>query len=260
MGNEVTTLDKRDGVATLTLNRPQALNALTSQLLNEIYYSLRNCEADPTVRAVIITGAGRGFCAGADIASGNSADEIQDPDIGMERYSRVIRLLRSMEKPVLAAVNGAAAGAGLGIALACDLRIASATARFGAAFVRVGLASDSGVAYHLLRLVGTGRATDLLFSGRLINADEALSLGIVNRVAPAEKFAADASTWAGELAKGPTRAIGFTKRIINVSLTLALPAVLDIEAYGQGVTGKTLDNQEGVKAFSERREPQFQGR
>lgn len=260
MGYQSLILETRDGVGVMTLNRPQALNALTPNLLNDIYYALRECEESATVRAVMITGAGRGFCAGADISGKSEGDEPRDPDIGMERYSRVIRLLRSIEKPVLGAINGAAAGAGLGIALACDLRIAADTARFGTAFVRVGLASDSGVAYHLLRLAGAGRATDLLFSGRLVNAEEALSLGMVNRVAPADGFAQAAMEWATQLAAGPTKALGFTKQIINNSYTLPLAAVLDFEAYGQYLTGKTEDNREGVRAFSERRDPRFQGR
>lgn len=260
MGYEALILERQAGVGKITLNRPQALNALTSGLLNDIYYALRECEADDGVRAVMITGAGRGFCAGADISGSAGNGPIRDPDIGMERYSRVIRLLRSIEKPVLGAVNGAAAGAGLGIALACDLRIASDTARFGAAFARVGLASDSGVAYHLLRLVGLGTTTELLFSGRLINAAEALDLGVVNRVVPAEELAQAAGEWAERLAGGPTKALGFTKQIINNSLTLPLAAVLDFEAYGQYLTGKTEDNKEGVRAFAEKREPRFQGR
>ncbi|MGI8551553.1 MAG: enoyl-CoA hydratase/isomerase family protein, partial [Dehalococcoidia bacterium] len=236
MEYEALIFEKQNGVGQITLNRPQALNALTSRLLNDIYYALRECDEDPSLRAVMITGAGRGFCAGADISGKSEGVEVPDPDIGMERYSRVIRLLRSIQKPVLGAINGAAAGAGLGIALACDLRIAVENARFGAAFVRVGLASDSAVAYHLLRLVGIGKATELLFSGRLVNADEALSLGLVNRVVPAAGFAQAAGEWAAQLAQGPTKALGFTKQIINSSLTLPLPAVLEFEAYGQYIT------------------------
>jgi 2-(1,2-epoxy-1,2-dihydrophenyl)acetyl-CoA isomerase len=253
-------LNRQDGLATITLNRPQALNALTPGLLNEIYDALRECDEDADVRALMLTGAGRGFCAGADISGRGDGGAVREPDIGMERYNRVIRLLRGTQKPVLGAVNGAAAGAGLGIALACDLRIASDAARFGAAFVRVGLASDSAVAYHLLRLTGIGKATELLFSGRLVNADEALTVGLVNRVAPAGEFLDAATAWGRQLAQGPTKALGFTKQIINSSLTLPLAAVLEFEAYGQYVTGKTEDNAEGVRAFAEKRDPRFQGR
>ena len=260
MSYEALILERQEGLSTITLNRPQALNALTPRLLNEVYDALRECDEDGSVRAVMITGAGRGFCAGADI-SGRAGDEaVREPEIGMERYNRVIRLLRGIQKPVLGAVNGAAAGAGLGIALACDLRIASESARFGAAFVRVGLASDSAVAYHLLRLVGIGKATDLLFSGRVVGADEALALGLVNRVAPAGEFLDAATAWARQLAQGPTTALGFTKQILNSSLTLPLGAVLEFEAYGQYITGRTADNAEGVQAFGEKREPRFQGR
>ena len=260
MSYEALILGRQDGLATITFNRPQALNALTPQLLNEIHDALRECDEDTNVRAMLLTGAGRGFCAGADISGRGGEEGVRDPDIGMERYNRVIRLLRGIQKPVLGAINGAAAGAGLGIALACDLRIASSTARFGAAFVRVGLASDSAVAYHLLRLVGIGKATELLFGGRLVNADEALALGLVNRVAAADAFMEAATEWGRQLAQGPTRALGFTKQIINSSLTLPLAAVLEFEAYGQYVTGKTEDNSEGIRAFAEKREPRFQGR
>lgn len=260
MAFETLILDKQAGVGTLTLNRPHALNALTPQLLNDIYDALHECAGDAGVRAIMLTGAGRGFCAGADISGRSDGAEVREPDLGMERYSRVIRLLRETPKPVLGAINGAAAGAGLGIALACDLRLASETARFGAAFARVGLASDSAVAYHLIRLIGLGKATDLLFSGRLVPADEALALGLVNRIASPAEFGPAATAWAAQLAQGPTKALGFTKQIINASLSLPLAPVLEFEAYGQYITGKTEDHQEGVLAFAERREPRFQGR
>ncbi len=261
MGYDTVIVEKDGGVARVMMNRPDSLNAANSHLLNDLFYSLDELRLDADVRCVVVTGAGRGFCSGADI--GGNADEgkpVRDPDLGIERYNRIIRTVRGMAKPVIAGVNGAAAGFGFGLALASDIRIASEKAKFVTAFSRIALSSDSGVAYWLPKIVGHQKATDLLFSSRVVVADEALQLGFVNEVVPMDDFEKRVSDVAAQYAKAATRAIGLTKKILNNSWELPLAAHLDFEAHAQSLTGASYDFEEGVKAFQEKREPQFQGR
>ncbi|WP_242823204.1 enoyl-CoA hydratase/isomerase family protein [Thermaerobacter subterraneus] len=260
-GRYTTILAEREGgVLTLTLNRPEVLNAFNRTMTSELLDALRRAERDPGVRCVVITGAGRAFSAGEDLKSRQEGGEKSFIASLRERYNPLIWKIRTMEKPVLAAVNGVAAGAGLGLALACDLRLASEQARFGQVFVKVGLAPDSGTSLFLLQLVGPARAAEMAFFGDLVPAGEALRMGLVNRVVPHEELAEATRQWAQRLAAGATRAIGLAKRAFNFAAGARLAEVLEYEAYLQEIAGHTADHAEGVQAFLEKREPRFQGR
>jgi|FaiFalDrversion3_1042247.scaffolds.fasta_scaffold00008_2 2-(1,2-epoxy-1,2-dihydrophenyl)acetyl-CoA isomerase len=249
----------RDGVATLTLNRPEALNALNRPMLAELRAALREAERDPRVRCLVLTGAGKAFCAGQDL------EELEPEEQDVLEYLRehvnpIILHLRRMEKPVLAAVNGVAAGAGWSLALACDLRMASADARFLTAFVQVGLVPDAGSTYFLPRLVGLGRAFELCALSDSLSAEEALQWGLVNWVVPPGELRDRAGEMASRLAQGPTRAYGLLKRALFRSVEGDLASALDYEAMLQKVATRTEDHREGWRAFRERRPPRFTGR
>jgi 2-(1,2-epoxy-1,2-dihydrophenyl)acetyl-CoA isomerase len=256
-------VDRANRVATLTLNRPSVLNAFNDQLLADLSAALRDAERDPDVRSVIITGAGRGFCAGQDLQSRRDIFERGEvPHLGAglrDRYKPIVLRIRTMEKPVIAAVNGVAAGAGCGLALACDIRTAADGATLSTAFARVGLAFDSGTSFFLPRLVGLGRALELGFTGEAISAQEAERMGLVNHVYPGEELMAKTRELAGRLAGGATRAIGLIKRDLNRAVTVDLETALDYEAYQQEIAGQTADFREGVMAFSEKRQPRYTG-
>ena len=263
MDYETIVFEKSDGVAKLSLNRPDTLNSLNTQLITELYEALEASAKDPEVRCIVITGMGRGFCSGADASDlGDKSVETGAEDFGirMERYNRVIRCLRDIGKPVIASVNGAAVAAGMNLALACDMRIASEQARFGEVFVRVGLSPDNGGGYLLWRLVGLGKATELMFTGKIIDAREALKIGLVNEVVPHDELEKATMELATQMAKGPTRAIGLAKKILNKGMETDLATLLDFEAFAQYQTASSQDSKEGVKAFMERREPDFKGR
>ncbi len=255
--------EKKDGIAKISLNRPEKLNALNNHMITELYESLKESERDPQIRCIVLTGVGRGFCAGADVGDlGSKSVEEGAEDFGtrMERYNRVIRALRDIEKPIIASVNGVAVAAGMNLALACDIRIASDSARFGEVFVKVGLSPDCGGGYLLWRLVGLGKATELMFTGDIIDAEEAQRIGLVNKVVPGDELEKATAEYAGKLAKGPTKAIGLSKKILNKGMETDLTTLLDFEAFAQYQTASSEDCNEGVKAFTERREPNFNGR
>jgi 2-(1,2-epoxy-1,2-dihydrophenyl)acetyl-CoA isomerase len=249
----------RDGaVLTLTLNRPDVLNALNAATQKALAAALREARADD-VRAVVITGAGRGFCVGQDLTEFRE----QAGDIGGRLrglYHPNIKAIRALEKPVIPAVNGAAAGAGLSLACACDLRIASDEATFVPAFVNVGLVPDSGSTFFVTRLVGQARAFEWLCSGRRLTAAEAHHWGVVSEVVEAAELAARTGEVAKELAELPTKAIGMTKRLLDRAPTATLDDQLEWEAQLQTVATQTADFREGVAAFLEKRRPNFQGR
>ena len=252
-------LTTRDGaVLTITLNRPDVLNAFNADLHRALFAALTEAQADD-VRAVVITGAGRGFCVGQDLTEFREAPG----DIGERlrgNYHPNILALRTLEKPVLAAVNGPAAGAGLSFACACDLRLAAAGATFVPAFINIGLVPDSGGTYFVRRLLGTARAFEWMTSGRRLSAVEALEWGLVSEVVEDKKLAERAAERAAALAAMPTRGIGLTKRLFDHAENATLEEQLELEAQLQTAATKTADFREGVDAFLEKREPRFEGR
>ena len=255
---------ERDGAVTmLTLNRPDVLNAFDESLTEGLNASLTDCAADTTVRAVVITGAGRAFSAGQDLNDRLAMVE-KDGDLNLgnelrRRYHPAIAAIRDMRKPVIAAVNGVAAGAGLGLAIACDIRVAASSATFRPAWGRVGLVPDAGSAFFLPRLVGWGRALDMLLTGETVSADEALRIGLVTRVWPDAEFAVKARELARTLAAGATEAFALTKEGLNASMARGFAEFLDHEAALQDRAGRTHDYAEGVRAFSDKRAAKMEG-
>jgi 2-(1,2-epoxy-1,2-dihydrophenyl)acetyl-CoA isomerase len=246
-------------VAMLTLDRPEALNALTVGLKVAIRRELERIAADRAVRTVILTGAGRAFCAGQDLAERERPDAAPLDEELRQRYNPIIRALRSMGQPVIAAVNGVAAGAGASLAFACDLRIAAADARFVLAFGRIGLVPDSGATWFLPRLVGAARAAEIALVGDPITADEALRIGLVSRVVPADDLMPEARALADRVAAGAPLAMALTKGALDRAWSIDLETALDGEAKLQGIAGASADHAEGLAAFREKRPPQFSG-
>jgi 2-(1,2-epoxy-1,2-dihydrophenyl)acetyl-CoA isomerase len=247
-----------DGIGTITLNRPEALNALNAPMRRELLTTLRNASRDEAVRCVVITGEGRGFCSGADLRGGD--DERDFRKVLTSEYNPLIIAIRDLPKPVVAAVNGVAAGAGVSLALACDLVYASEEARFIQAFVRIGLIPDSGSTRTLVRTLGRHRAAELMFFGEPMSAAEAAAAGLINKVFAATEFADGVREIARRLAAAPTAAIGLAKRSINTAEQADLAASLAYEAALQVVAGGTADHAEGLAAFAEKRDPHFTGR
>jgi len=258
--------DLSDNVFTLTFNRPEVLNAFNDQMAEEVQDALKKAERDEAARCLVLTGAGKGFCAGQDLgAMRDRAAQEQGGDISfrahlLKTYNPIVSKLRSLEKPVIAQINGAAAGAGLGMALACDLRYAAAGAKLRAAFSGIALAPDSAVSFHLPRLIGHARAYELAITNQPIPAEEALPLGLVNQVFPADQLASAVREIAVKLAHGPTKAFGLTKRAMNKAFSMNVDEALDYEANLQETAGRTADHKEGVAAFLEKRAPKFTGK
>jgi 2-(1,2-epoxy-1,2-dihydrophenyl)acetyl-CoA isomerase len=246
------------GVATLTLNRPEALNALNAQLRRELLGALKAAARDDATRAVVITGSGRGFCAGADLRGGDAERAFRR--VLTDEYNPLIAAIRGLPKPVVAAVNGVAAGAGVSLAFAADVVVAADDARFVPAFGRIGLVPDSGLARVLVRGIGRHRAFEILMGERQLGADDARDLGLVAAVVPAERLADTARELGQRLADGPTTAIALTKRLLNAAEDETLAEGLAAEAALQELAGRTSDHAEGVAAFAEKRDPRFGGR
>jgi 2-(1,2-epoxy-1,2-dihydrophenyl)acetyl-CoA isomerase len=246
------------GVATITLNRPDALNALNASMRRELLASFKAAGRDAEVRAIVLTGAGRGFCAGADLRGGG--DERAFRRVLTTEYNPLIEAMRGVPKPVIASVNGVAAGAGVSLAFAADLVIAAEDARFVPAFNRIGLVPDSGLTRTLVRALGRHRALEILVGERQLSAGDARDAGLVSAVVPADALARATRALAGRLASGPTGAIGLTKRLINAAEDATLAGSLAAEAGLQELAGRGEDHAEGVAAFAEKREPHFRGR
>ena len=255
----------KDGVAVLTMNRPDRLNALSGEMLDTMLEALPRLADDPNVGCIVLTGAGRGFCAGGDVkamAEGRemSGDTLEERAQGLRSKMETSRWLHEMPKPTIAMVRGAAAGAGLSLALACDVRIAGESAKFGTAFARVGYSGDFGGSYYLTQLVGTAKARELYYTAELVDARHALELGLVNRVVADDQLEAETLLLAGKIARGPRIAYRYMKRNLNAAENGTLKDLLDLEAWHHTRTGQTDDHREATKAFVEKREPVFRGR
>ena len=260
-----------DGVATLTMNRPEARNALTGQMQAALAEAIGRLAADPSVRAVVLTGAGGAFCAGGDVkgfaadtsrgaSGGGGGFNLEARSHGLRTAMDVVRILHEMPKPTLAVIPGAAAGAGLSLALACDLRIATNDAKLTTAFSKVGLAGDYGGSYFLTQLVGAAKARELYFTADVITGAQALALGIVNKAVPADELAQVAGDYARYLAGLPTVAIGYMKRNLNIAQHATLAEVLDAEALHMVRTMMTEDHKAASQAFVAKAKPVFAGR
>lgn len=251
-------LDREGGALRITLDRPKVLNALSPELLDELRRALEGPAAEDDVRAVLLTGEGRGFCAGADLERTPVDADIQA--LLERRYHPIVRQLAGLPKPVIAGVNGVAAGAGMSLALACDMRLLSSHASFAIGFTGIGLVMDASCSHNLPRLVGLGRAFELVYSGRRVDADEAVALGLGERVLDAETFAEEAWQVTRTLAAGPSVAFALAKRELRASLQNDLEAQLALEAEMQGRAATSSDVREGILSFREKRPPRFQGR
>ncbi len=252
-----------NGIATLTFNRPERLNALSTPIMQGLLDGLPRLAGNPAVKVVVLTGAGRAFCAGGDVksmAEGGEQRTAAEAAAHLRSRMEVSRILHELPKPTIAMINGPAAGAGLALALACDLRIAGTSARLVTAFVKVRFSGDFGGSYFLTRLVGTARARELYFTGRPVAADEALTLGLVNRVVPDDQLHDATMELARSLAQGPQIALSLMKRNMNCAENAGLAELLDLEAVHQVQTGRTEDHREAAKAFVEKRAPIFTGR
>jgi 2-(1,2-epoxy-1,2-dihydrophenyl)acetyl-CoA isomerase len=269
-------IDKRpDGVALITLNRPESLNAMGGELIPLLTKYLADCERDRDVRCIALTGAGRAFCAGGDVrnmqarnegrtdSAGQPPSTIGTLDAGVAdlrfRQEGVSLKIHTMPKPVVGLINGHAVGAGMSVALSCDIRICGTNAKFGTAFRNIGLSGDFGGSYFLQRLVGAGRARELYFTANIIDAQRALELGIANAVVPQEQLLEEGLAFCAKLAAGPTGAFGRMKANLNMAATGTLKEVLDHEALLMRISGLSQDSREAVLSFVEKREPRFTG-
>jgi 2-(1,2-epoxy-1,2-dihydrophenyl)acetyl-CoA isomerase len=260
---ETVLYEKTGGVATIFLNRPDRLNAFDSGLHRDLHDALDSSAGDDEVRCVVLRGEGRGFSAGADLRSEDlSREDGEPPDLGAylrRTFSPSVTKISEMDKPVLASLHGPVYGAGLGLALACDLRLAAQSASFSVAFIKIGLMPDAGVSFFLPRVVGLGRAMEMSMLGDAVDADEARRIGLVNRVVSDEELESETAELAGRLAAMPTRALGWIKRSLYASFEGDLASVLEAEAEGQAACGYTEDHAEGLAAFFEKRAPDFAG-
>ncbi|RCW42786.1 2-(1,2-epoxy-1,2-dihydrophenyl)acetyl-CoA isomerase [Halopolyspora algeriensis] len=263
MSDDVLLIEDANGVRRITMNRPEAFNSLTVELKQRLIEALRDTAADDSVRAVVITGAGKAFCGGQDLKEHVAQLESGDPAplrTVEEHYNPLIRAVTTMPKPTIAAVNGTAAGAGASLSYACDLRVASEDAKFLMAFANVGLSTDSGASWTLPRLIGYGRAMEMLLLAEPVAADEALRIGMVNRVVPAGEAAGAATELATRMATGPTSAYARIKETMLAAAAEGLDETLAVEAGAQAEAGNTADHREAVSAFIDKRTPEFTGR
>jgi enoyl-CoA hydratase len=252
--------EKSEGVATITLNRPEALNAFSNEVIEEVLQALEDAKSDEKVRVVVLTGAGeKAFSAGADIKAMIGMNALRARELSL-MGEKLCAAFEDLEKPVIAALNGYALGGGLEVAMACDLRIASENARMGQTEINIGLIPGWGGTQRLTRLIGRTKAKELIFTGRMIDAKTAEQLGIVNMIAPADKFRETVQQFAVDLATKAPVAIKVAKALINKGADISLDSALALEREGFGVVASTEDLQEGVKAFTEKRKPAFKGK
>ncbi len=260
--NETVLVSVADGISRLTLNRPDKLNAFDEAMLGALRAAIESAGSDPAIRAVLLTGAGRAFCAGQDLGDVDPRAVGQNSDLGQvldQHYNPLIRAIRDLEKPVVCAVNGVAAGAGANVALACDIVVAARSARVIQAFCRIGLVPDSGGTWVLTRLLGEARAKALALTGQPIDAETAAGWGLIWKAVDDDQLATEADALAASLATGPTIGLGLTKRAIQAAGTNGLDAQLDLERDLQRAAGRTPDYAEGVTAFLEKRAAAFTG-
>jgi len=265
MASDTVLLAVEQGLAWITLNRPDARNAINAELREALLDALGQVATDPGIRAAVLTAAGDSFCAGADLwGDRRNPGEAVSPGLArtmMKRNSqRLIRTCLELEKPLIAAVNGVAAGLGAHLAFACDLVIAATEARFVEVFVRRGLVVDAGGAFLLSRMVGLLRAKELVFLGDALPAEEARALGLCNKVVPRAELESAAREWGERLARGPTFALGLSKRLLNRAYENSLETCLEEEAFAQSLAAQSEDMTEGMRAFAEQRRPEFKGR
>ncbi|SFJ89619.1 enoyl-CoA hydratase/isomerase family protein [Thermoflavimicrobium dichotomicum] len=263
MSEPTVILTKEEGVGLIKLNRPKVYNAINNQLTTELLATLKQVKEDPEIHVVVLTGEGKAFCSGQDLNDRTALSQEKEIKLGdsvRSRYNPLIMAMTKMEKPLIAAVNGVAAGAGCSLALACDLRFITPKTRFIEAFVRIGLAPDSGSSYFLPRLVGLGRALEIAMTGRDVEAEEAIQIGLANRLVPEEKLLEETMAFARKLAQGPAVAIGLTKQAIYRGMEVSLEDALEFEAVVQERAGKTRDFLEGLSAFAQKRPPRFEGK
>jgi 2-(1,2-epoxy-1,2-dihydrophenyl)acetyl-CoA isomerase len=254
------TYEVADGVATITLNRPEVYNALNDEITFELQDALKTVAKDEAVRVVVLTGAGKAFCSGQDLKAASGQQKRSFQDSLQKRYNPIIRAMRSLPKPIICRLNGVAAGAGASLALACDLIVASEEASLIEIFINIGLVPDSGSSYFLPRLVGTAKAFELCAMGQRLKAEEAFSIGLVNKVCPSDQLDSTVKGFTSYFATAPTKSVGLIKKMLNRSSTATLDDMLEYEAYCQEIVGQSEDYKEGVTAFLEKRKPSFKGR
>jgi len=250
-----------DGVATLTLNRPESLNALSDEIRLGLLEAFARLGEDTNVGCIVLTGAGRGFCAGGDVKSMSerNARGFEARMAGIQNSNKIPTLMHRTPKPIIGMINGVAVGAGLGLACACDIRIAARSARFGAAFIKIGLSGDWGTTWGLTQLVGTAKAKEMFFTGDMIGADEAFRLGLVNQVTDDEALLETTMVMARKIAAQPRVTLGYTKKNLEAAVTEDFQTVADLEAFHQARCSQTEDHKEAIAAFKEKRKPVFHG-
>jgi 2-(1,2-epoxy-1,2-dihydrophenyl)acetyl-CoA isomerase len=252
--------NNENGIATITLNRPDVYNALNDGITFELQDVFREVARDESVRVVILTGAGKAFCSGQDLKDSSTRENRSFLESLHKRYNPIIRVMRTLPKPIICRLNGVAAGAGCSIALACDVIVAAEEATLIEVFINIGLVPDSGSSYFLPRLVGMAKAFELCSMGTKVKASEAEAMGLINKAVPSDQLDASVNAYATYYAKAPTKAIGLIKKMLNKSASSTLDEMLEYEAYCQDIAGNSADYKEGVAAFIAKRRPEFMGR